>query len=143
MKRIMSIKSQYLLLIIGLAIISYNFISCKEDKDNKDLNNKIISLSNCKSNQVKEDYVYSFSYYVNGSSLFIQKENAYYNCCIDSIIINSHINNDTLFIYEIESSPNPCNCICPRDIQYSISNIPIGAYTVKMSDTIFPIRINQ
>lgn len=143
MKTIISKKSQYLLLIIGMAVISFNFISCKEDKDTKDLNNKIISLSDCKSNQTKVDYVYSFSYYVNGNSLFIQKENAYYNCCIDSIIINSQINNDTLFIYEIESTSNPCNCICPRDIQYSISNIPIGAYTVKMSDTIFSIQINQ
>ena len=143
MKTIMSKKSPYLLLIICIAIISCNFISCKEDKDNKALNNKIVSLSNCKSNQTKVDYVYSFSYYVNGNSLFIQKENVYYNCCIDSIIINSHINNDTLFIYEIEATSNPCNCVCPRDIQYSISNIPIGAYTVKMSDTIFPIQINQ
>lgn len=142
MKRIMSIKSQCFLLI-SFMIISCFFISCKEDNENKGLNNKIISLSACKYNQTKEDYVYSFSYYVNGSSLFIQKENAYYNCCIDSIIINSNINDDTLFIYEIESAPNPCNCICPRDIQYSISNIPIGEYIVKMSDTIFPIRINK
>lgn len=142
MKTIMSIKSHYFLLISFMAISCF-FISCKEDNENKDLNNKIISLSSCKYNQTKEDYVYSFSYYVNGSSLFIQKQNAYYNCCIDSIIINSHINNDTLFIYEIESTSNPCNCICPRDIQYSISNIPIGKYIVKMSDTIFPIRINQ
>lgn len=142
MKTIMSMKSKCFLLISFMAISCF-FISCKEDNENKDLNNKIISLSSCKYNQTKEDYVYSFSYYVNGSSLFIQKQNAYYNCCIDSIIINSHINNDTLFIYEIESASNPCNCICPRDIQYSISNIPIGEYIVKMSDTIFPIRINQ
>lgn len=143
MKKLNLIRSQCIILF--MTVLSLTFIGCKSDEERIETNNKsYYYYSECKNHQEKTPgFEYSFNYHVNGNDLFIEKENQDYNCLADSIIINSNIIHDTLFIYEIPyySSGIEANCLCPRDINYSITNIPIGEYIVKVRDTIFHITI--
>ncbi|MFA6806092.1 MAG: hypothetical protein WCR29_01600 [Bacteroidales bacterium] len=147
MKKYLFLKSPFLLIVICMVVSLFTFIGCKDKEENNNTitKNKILSLSNCKDNNAKDgnEYEYSFSYNVVGNTLYIDKVNQYYNCCADTITISSNISNDTLYIFENEYPMAACNCICPRDINYSITNIPSGEYAVKIIDTIFSIQINQ
>jgi hypothetical protein len=69
--------------------------------------------------------------YDGESVLQLKHVNAGFNCCPE-IAANITIEDNTITIEEIEIS-GECYCLCLFDVDYEISNLPPGVYTIKVN----------
>ncbi len=59
--------------------------------------------------------------------LRIRHINAEFNCCPKELLINSKINNDTIFVYQNEKESS-CNCVCKYDLNYKVGPLEYKTY---------------
>jgi hypothetical protein len=74
-------------------------------------------------------------YQYDGSSVLLLKHvNAGFNCCPDDILADITIEDNVITIEEDESLEisGGCDCICLFDVNYRISNLPPGEYTIRV-----------
>ncbi len=71
--------------------------------------------------------------YINDSVLSISHINAGFNCCPIEFLVDIVLTNDTLLIKESERDA-PCDCICLYDLNYEISPVPKGSYTITVEE---------
>ena len=69
---------------------------------------------------------------VNDSYLKIYRTNAAFNCCIDDIKITSTDHEGVITVKETEICPNPCDCICLYDLEYTLGPLEYGNYTLRV-----------
>lgn len=72
--------------------------------------------------------------YDGQSVLQLKHTNAVFNCCPDSVGGEVQIDGNTITIDEMEVLTTPCDCICPYDVDYEITNLPPGVYTIKVCE---------
>jgi hypothetical protein len=72
--------------------------------------------------------------YDGSSTLEIDRLNAIFNCCTDSVAVVAGRTMDTIVIVEQEFfiEQSPCRCICPFNLTYEIRGLPPGAYALKV-----------
>lgn len=122
-------KVLFALIVIGAVA----FISCKDNDENTS-NTKLAGGtltydSGCKGGtKTKAEETFSFS--VEKNTLFISKRNAMYECGVNSLQILTNLSNDTIYIVE-RWLGGGANCVCLRDVDFNVPNIPEGYYTVK------------
>ena len=75
------------------------------------------------------DYVYD-----GQSVLQLKHINAVFNCCPDSVGGDVQIDGHAITISEAEVLTMPCDCICPFDVDYEITNLPPGMYTIRVNE---------
>jgi hypothetical protein len=72
----------------------------------------------------------AYSYDTTGT-LHISHINATFNCCPDSFIVEPGLENNVITIVEKEDlAGGGCDCLCVFDLEYSISGIEPGTYTI-------------
>jgi hypothetical protein len=73
-------------------------------------------------------------YYDGENTLLLKHINAGFNCCPDQILANITIQGNTITIQENESlePSGGCDCLCLFDVDYQISNLSPGEYTIRI-----------
>ncbi|MCK4224718.1 MAG: hypothetical protein KAX39_06030 [candidate division Zixibacteria bacterium] len=74
-------------------------------------------------------------YQYDGASVLLLKHvNAGFNCCPDEILADITIEDNVITIDEDESLEltGGCDCLCLFDVDYQISNLPPGEYTIRV-----------
>jgi len=74
-------------------------------------------------------------YQYDGAGVLLLKHiNAGFNCCPDEILADITIEDNNIIIEENESlESGGCFCLCLFDVDYQISNLPPGEYTIKVN----------
>ena len=74
-------------------------------------------------------------YQYDGVSVLLLKHvNAGFNCCPDEILADITIEDNVITIDEDESlESGGCYCLCLFDVDYQISNLPPGEYTIRIN----------
>jgi len=74
-------------------------------------------------------------YQYDGVSVLLLKHvNAGFNCCPDEILADITIEDNVITIEEDESlESGGCYCLCLFDVDYQISNLPPGEYTIRIN----------
>lgn len=118
-------------LLLASIIIPF-LTSCEEPSENL-LKVSGIKHTGCKSfkslpekNQDCIDYQT-----VNDNYLKISRINVCFNCCIDDVNIKTLPGPDRIItVRETEKCPNPCDCLCLYDLEYTIGPLEYGTYTL-------------
>lgn len=119
-------------------IISFLYKGGQLNCSNSGPMGSIIGHSSCKdsmpSAKVDRDSLAGdcVTYNYNGSDLLTMKHvNAIFNCC-PVIAANVQVIGDLILVREIDSLLDEgCDCICRFDVDYRISNLPPGIYTIR------------
>ncbi len=67
---------------------------------------------------------------VEGDSVFVEHNNAIYNCCADDIEVTLSSQGNILTLYEKEILTRPCWCLCCYNIYTKIDGLTPGEYTI-------------
>lgn len=117
-------------LVISLLLLIFSIIACSEK--NTQLSILINEKSNCLtdfSQEITEKNL-AFSYHGTESGLTINKYNEIYPC--DSEIqISAEIKDNVIAI--TEKADAQTNCTCPKNLTYTIENIPSGSYKISIN----------
>ena len=71
-------------------------------------------------------------FYAPDNVLHIRRFNVTFNCCPDSFGVDIDLEDGVITITESEFLTNPCDCLCLYDIEYSITGLEEGTYTIKV-----------
>jgi len=71
--------------------------------------------------------------YDGHSVLQLKHVNAGFNCCPDSLIAAFQIDSGEIIIDEADVLSDGCHCLCLYDLEYQISNLPLGQYHVRVN----------
>lgn len=68
---------------------------------------------------------------VRGDTAYVHHDDAYFNCCPDSIfeIVRQA---DTIDIFEIDNGSHPCHCTCYFDFTHRIEGLEPGTYLARV-----------
>ena len=72
--------------------------------------------------------------YDGRSILQLTHVNGVFNCCPDSVGGEIRITDHSITIDEAEWLSNPCDCVCPFDVDYEITGLPPGSYTIRVNE---------
>lgn len=120
-------------LIISFLLLVFSIVACT--KENAHLKISIKEITNCltdSENQITEKDS-AFSYHATTSELTIHKYNCFYSCD-GEINISAEIKDNVITI--IEQSNLKKECTCPKNITYTIENIPSGSYKISINGKI-------
>lgn len=127
---------------------------------NSDLRGDVIENSTCTNSdnnvvRKENDTILVYLYDESKKELIISEKNKYMNCCNEVIGANSSIHNDTIQIGTygyakmekedgtVEYWFDPCNCICPFDITYKVSNVETKKYLVSIDLSDYIIDLSE
>jgi hypothetical protein len=71
--------------------------------------------------------------YDGQSVLRLKHVNAGFNCCPDSLMAAFHISVGQIIIDEAELLINGCHCLCLYDLNYEITGIDPGEYSIRVN----------
>ncbi len=71
---------------------------------------------------------------IDGCDIYIEHLGVF-NCCMDSVILNVKTSADTIEIFEVEFTENPCRCICSFKINAHIAVSKSGEYVLRINTT--------
>ncbi len=120
-------------LIISFLLIIFSIGACTNE--NAHLKISIKEITNCLNdleNQINEKDS-AFSYHATTSELTIHKYNCFYSCNSE-INISAEIKNNVIAITEQSNVEE--DCTCPKNITYTIGNIPSGSYKISINGKI-------
>ena len=125
-------KLEWYSLLFAILFTGGVFTSCGEDEQK---NNDGLACSVIKYTKCKEESFASFAeeqekmeYVLNGDDLIVTCYNLAYNCCDSVLKIMTKVEDNKIIIKEL--GDHICDCICRRDAQFQITNIPQGHYEV-------------
>ena len=72
----------------------------------------------------ENDTVYAVA--IDESSLKIKTTNTYFNCCSEEFWEESNMNGNEISVYMYEDNLIPCDCVCPRSVEFILNNLVIG-----------------
>jgi len=150
-------------LIFTMLFTSTLFFACDEEKktntnnvnnNNNVTNPQLVSFddSGCKNEQNIKAIDYSlfsgfecmvWSYDGTGS-LELQHINAVFNCCPDETLgmTGTVAYADTVFTLTESDNGGLCNCVCPYDMNYTLSDVAPGTYTVVVNPFDNPVAMD-
>ncbi|UCG60422.1 MAG: hypothetical protein JSV52_08785 [Candidatus Zixiibacteriota bacterium] len=128
-----------LVAVVLLALV----IACEDDSTrpiipSQQITGRVIDFSEC-GGFVTDDPIVNatygpscilYSYNDTTNTLSIRHENAIFNCCIDEITAEFTVIDNVIVISEDDVESDPCDCVCPYDVDIEISNLPAGYYLV-------------
>jgi hypothetical protein len=144
----MRIKPVYIFLYVLIFCLSCDRNTIK----NQD--GKLITHSLCKNEKQIVDTTaescVEYSYNRSGEILSLKHINAGFNCCPEKLYCNITIENDTIFLEELERSQS-CNCLCLYDMETEVYGVKAQTYIVKYmepylyqeDELVFEINLQQ
>ncbi len=69
---------------------------------------------------------------IDGCDIYIEHLGVF-NCCMDSVILNVKTSADTIEIFEVEFTENPCRCMCSFKINAHIAVRKSGEYVLRIN----------
>ncbi len=120
-------------LIIPLILILFSIVACKNE--NPQLSVSIKEISNCLTDSKKQitEKDSSFSYHATSTELTINKYYGFYSC-EGEINVSAEIKDNVIAITEQSSTEKQCTC--PKNLTYTIENIPYGSYKISINGKI-------
>ncbi len=117
--------------IFLLAIIS--LLAC--NKDEEEINDALISHSECKSFKDGGNDFSAIEYQYNADSkqLKFRHINSAFNCCPGELSVQISIEGNSIKISEAEKEA-ACNCLCLFDLEMQASDINAGIYQLKITE---------
>jgi hypothetical protein len=80
-----------------------------------------------------------FGYSYVGGALTITHGNGAFNCCVKTIEIASAVSDAAIELWPSEGPDfEPCLCTCAFDVDYVISGLAVGIYTITMHGLYVP-----
>lgn len=130
----MKTKSSFIILL-GITVFFISVFAFCEDRnedDEKEVTATVLKYTKCKIDAMNFDRAVeeSLEYFVRGHELYITRYNEAYNCCDSVLKIDVIVTDHKIVIEELGESP--CDCICIRDAEYKVSDIPSGHYVVEI-----------
>lgn len=137
-----------------LSVLLVTFLvgnGCKKDEDKTSKLAGEATLSACKlGGGIQNDIVLEAVRYkaLNSKELSINNTNIYVSCPSKSVKVEYTVNENTITITEVVEPIPESNCICPKDIAFTISGLESKNYTVKIFRSSlliadFPIVFNS
>lgn len=130
-------------MILAIGVLAVVFAACSNSTDSHDFNatGTVVSFGECKEfpsvagvNDVPADQNCLEYYYDGESILLLRHLNGRFNCCPDSLTADFTIATVSILIEEIEWASQPCDCICLYDLDYKITDLPLGTYTITVDE---------
>ncbi len=120
-------------LIISFLLIAFSIIACTNE--NAQLKISIKEITNCLTDSAQQitEKDSAFSYHATSSELTIHKYNSFYSC-EGEINISAEIKDNVIAITEQSSTEKQCTC--PKNLTYTIENIPYGSYKISINGKI-------
>ncbi len=128
-----------LILILIYSLIVILTPSCEKgdnSSENIEFSGELVKHTKCKDSEpisVREDTPDSLScikYIFDNNKLILKHINAGFNCCPDSLYVNTFLNKDTIVIEEYETS-KLCDCNCLYDLDIELTGIEAKKYHIK------------
>lgn len=130
----MKTKSSFILFcLIALFFISvFTFCEDRNEDDEKEITATVLKYTECKieSMNLERNIEESLKYFVRGHELYITRYNGAYNCCDSVLKLDVVVKDHKMLIAELGESV--CDCLCIRDAEYKVSDIPSGHYVVEI-----------
>lgn len=76
---------------------------------------------------------------INDSSLMIKTTSTLFNCCSEEFFVDAYWyeNKIRISMFEIEDEELACDCVCPRSVEFVLSNLEIGeTYNIVLSKNL-------
>lgn len=76
---------------------------------------------------------------INDSSLMIKTTSTMFNCCSEEFFVDAYWyeNKIRISMFEIENEELACDCVCPRSVEFVLSNLEIGeTYNIVLSKNL-------
>ncbi len=149
------IEKKALLTVIMVAI-GVSFIGCNDDEENNKIETQIDLYKNCEQHSEASELGDNiFKHDIDANTLHLSRVNWMYPCSFLQPHISYDISADTIIVSEKWTGDVSANCLCERDLQYSVVNIPSGQYKVRcviscedsnmsaitLNDTVFSVLI--
>ncbi len=136
-----------LLLIFVYSLLIMFTPGCEKDDnpaENIEFSGELIKHTECKDAEqisVREDTdtLSCVEYVFDNDKLMLTHINAGFNCCPDSLYVNTFLNGDTIVIKEFEASNN-CKCECLYDLHIELIGLEAKKYHIKLVE---PYITNQ
>ncbi len=137
-----------LLLILVYSLLVVLAPGCKKDdnpSENVEFSGALIKHTECKDlefTSVREytpDTLSCVEYAFDNNKLMLKHINAGFNCCPDSLYVNTFLNGDTIVIEEYETSAL-CDCNCLYDLDIELTGLEAKKYHIRFVE---PYVINE
>ncbi len=118
-----------------LVIVLIPFITSCEKSSENPLKVSDVKHTGCKTFKSLVDKNQDCIEYQTADSnyLKINRINVAFNCCIDNVKIHTSIDQDwVITVKETEICPQPCDCICLYDLEYTIGPLEYGTYLLQI-----------
>ncbi len=136
------------LLILVYTLLVMLTPGCEKDdnpSENTEFSGQLIKHTECKdaeriaAREETPDTLSCVKYSFDNDKLMLRHINAGFNCCPDSLYVNTSLNGDTIVIKEFEESNN-CKCDCLYDLDIELTGVEAKKYHIKF---IEPYVTNQ
>ena len=104
-----------------------------DDDDDDSAGPSVLDVSHGDCKNLKNglpDWPESLAFDFQSGVLTVHHVNGVFNCCIERIDVDVSLQGATLSLYEQQYAPQPCDCICPYDVDTDISGLADATYTV-------------
>ena len=126
---------------IASVILFFIYMSCNEETHSETSpyeETQLIGYSSSDTclthlRQYNEDDTAEVDIVVDSFDIIITHNNAFLNCCLDSVSVQFMQAGDTLRLYENEIIlGSPCDCLCPYEVNFTIGISEPGTYLVEI-----------
>jgi len=110
-------------------------VACSEDEpriqDYLETGFEFSECKNEKSANVYENEAVEYRY-LEGDKLKLIHKDMYFNCCQpeNNLMVDTQLLGDSIIINEYENEPGLCHCICPYDMECTVSPLQKKEYWV-------------
>ncbi len=132
-------KTYYFGIFLSILALS---ISCQNKEEEEDPQyGKPMSNHGCNDHKIDKSgenipdtlsCVY-YTYNMEKKQLHIEHKNTAFNCCVDLLLFNDQIQNDTILIKEMEHN-GQCDCLCLYDVEMKVENVKPQKYILKIDE---------
>ena len=130
-------------IVVGSGLLAATLLACSSSTEPDSINaiGTVVAYTDCKEFSAGESSLdvpadqNCLEYSYDGEAVLLLRHiNGRFNCCPDSLTAAFTIASGSILIEEKEWAFNPCDCICLYDLDYRITDLPPGRYTITVDE---------
>ena len=127
-------KTNASVLFLTALLLLCTVLSCKKEDDNADVQDATKAITNvvfseCLNNSSKDDGVE----FRHESGKLNVRHYITLNCAASNVDVTSSLEGSNIRIAYLVDDNISANCICPRELTYTIEDVPAGTYNIAIS----------